>query len=231
MTRNSFLCGAVALSVLTGLVLYGAAKESGTEARLKALETKVQRLDDIHEIERLQRVYGYYLDKRLWDEVIPLFTDDCSIELAGRGVYIGRKSAETLFRNIQGAGKQGPEYGRLYNHMQLQGVVDVDPGGQTAKGRWRAFMQIAQLNQSAIWGEGPYEVDYVKVNGKWMFKKMHWYTTYLTPYDQGWAKVQPTPFNSVSKEYPPDQPPSENYQPFPSVYIPPFHYKNPITGK
>ncbi len=102
----------------------------------------------------------------------------------------------------------------------------------TAKGRWRAFTQIATVGQGeATWAEGPYEVEYAKVNGKWMFKKMHWYITFVSPYDKAWDKLQPTPFLNVSKEYPPDAPPTEIYGVFPEVYLPPFHYKNPITGK
>jgi hypothetical protein len=38
--------------------------------------------------ERLQRVYGYYLDKKLWDEIVPLFTDDARVEIGGRGVDV-----------------------------------------------------------------------------------------------------------------------------------------------
>jgi hypothetical protein len=35
---------------------------------------------------------------------------------------------------------------------------------------------------------------------------------------------------STNKQYPPDLPPSGDAKPFPDVSIPPFHYKNPITG-
>lgn len=209
-------------------------EDDQTTAKLKALEVRIQTLEDIHEIERLQRAYGYYLDKRLWDEIVPLFTEDARVEIGGRGVYLGKAHITNLFKHVMGGGKSGLEYGALHNHMQLQGIVDVDPGGKTAKGRWRAFMQVAILKKSALWAEGPYEVEYAKVGGKWMLSKMRWYPTYYVPYDRGWDRIEASVGGAsmeTNKEYPPDLPPSEGVRPFPEVSVPPFHYKNPITGK
>jgi hypothetical protein len=35
---------------------------------------------------------------------------------------------------------------------------------------------------------------------------------------------------AANQQFPPDMPPSGDAKPFPQVSIPPFHYKNPITG-
>ena len=51
-------------------------------------------------------------------------------------------------------------------------------------------MQVAAIKRSALWAEGPYEIEYAKVNGKWMFSKMRWYPTYYVPYDKGWDKLE-----------------------------------------
>lgn len=207
-------------------------------ARIEALEKQVaeqnarlQNLDDIEKINKLTRAYGYYVDKNLWDQVVDLFADDCSVEIAARGVYLGKKGADRLFRGAFGGGKIGLQPGRLFNHFQLQGIVDVDPGGLTADGRWRVFAQIATIGRSAVWSEGIYEDVYTKEEGVWKFKKMKFWPTYYTPFDEGWAKKN-LPNNGPSKEYPPDRPPTDNAGVFPDLnMIPPFHYKNPVTGK
>jgi len=240
MTRQGQLFAAGVI-LLLGCILWeelsakpAAAGVEALNAKITELQAKVQMLEDTREIERLQRIYGYYLDKKLWDEIIPLFTNDAQVEIGGRGIYIGRASVGHLFKDVMGGGKEGLEYGTLHNHMQLQGVVDVDPGGKTAKGRWRAFMQVAALKRTALWAEGPYEIEYAKVDGKWMFRKMRWYPTYYVPYDKGWDKLEAQTGGAsmaTNKQYPPDRPPSGDAKPFPDVFTPPFHYKNPVTGE
>lgn len=238
-----FTAAALGAVGLLGGTLVVAASQSRTgttdtaalEARIKALEAKVQTHQDVEEIYNLQNIYGYYLDKRLWDDVADLFTEDSVVEIGGRGVYRGNKGARTLFKDVMGGGTIGPQPGVLNNHMQLQGVVHVDPGGETAKGRWRAFAQVAQVGRAAMWAEGPYEVEYKKVNGKWMFSNMRWDPTYYTPFDRGWDKAAETSAGGAStqtsKQFPPDAPPTRAITPFPGVYTLPFHYKHPITGK
>ncbi|GAA5236187.1 nuclear transport factor 2 family protein [Verticiella sediminum] len=205
------------------------------QARIAELERRVQTTEDTEAIKRLTRIYGYYLDKALWSEVLPLFTDDCSIEISMLGVYLGKRQAETLFRDVLGKGpaksdERGLLWGQLYNHMLLQGVVHVAPDGRHARGRWRCFMQIATFGEKALWGEGPYEIEYRKEeDGLWRIRKLHFYRTFHTPFDEGW-KTARSPVGGVRADFPPDLPPTEQYEPYPAAYIPPFHYRNPVTG-
>ena len=108
----------------------------------------------------------------------------------------------------------------------------VAPDGRTAKARWRTLSQTGQFEQRASWGEGPYEIEYVKDNGVWKIQKLHWYITFVTPYEDGWVRVKPMEARAAAfvKDFPPDRPPSESYKPFPAAYLPPYHYENPVTG-
>ena len=206
------------------------ARVAALEAALAAQQQRTQALEDVEAIKRLQRIYGYYLDKALWSEAIALFTDDCEIEISGRGIYRGHRGADIMFRILLGNGREGLAHGRLLNHMQLQGVVHLDDDGRGAKGRWRAFIQAGEVGLRAIWSEGVYEMVYAKVGGQWLIRTLRWFATYYVPYDAGW-KQPSLPLNLPSSEYPPDAPPSVKYEPYPAVFVPPFHYPKPVTGK
>lgn len=195
-------------------------------ARLDELEGRLTRLEDIEAIKRVQRAYGYYLDKGLWDEMLELFTEDGSIEIASRGLYRGKAQVRRLIRDIIGKGVDGLPHGRLNNHFQLQGIVTVSPDGKTAKGRWRAFIQAATLGGDAHWAEGPYEMEYRKEDGTWRISALTWFATYYTEFTKGWAQ-DARPTNKITESIPPDAPPTHVYETYPSYFVPPFHFPNP----
>jgi hypothetical protein len=201
--------------------------------KIAALEFRLQILEDVEEIKKLQRIYGYYLDNKLWDEVVDLFSEHTeSISIGRRGLYFGKKGVEVFFREVMGHGKSRRQPKELHNHMQLQGIVSVDPSGETAKARWRALIQMTYQfpdKTQAGWGEGVYENEYVKEDGKWKFKKVFWHRTFSTPYEDGWAKTASGGLGP-SPDFPPDELPID-HGPYPSNYVVPFHYKHPITDK
>jgi len=207
-----------------------ASRDATLQAQVRALTARLQAVEDRAAIERLTRAYGYYVDKGQWDQIVDLFAADSRVEIAGRGVYFGKQGVDTLFRKIMGQGHIGLAPGMLFNHLILQDIVDVAPDGRSAQGRWQVFAQVGRYQQFAIWAEGVFSNDYVKEDGVWKFKSMHYYATFYTPYADGWAKTA-LPNNGPSKEFPPDAPPSVQYDVFPGSYIPPYHFPNPVTGK
>jgi hypothetical protein len=210
----------------------GSAPDTSSSPDAQALaqvEADAERIADANAIKRLQRAYGYYVDQAKWDDVANLFARDGTIEIAKDGVYVGQERVRAYLYAL-GGGKVGLSEGRLNEHIQLQPVVDVAADGKSAKGRWRAFIMSGQYGESARWGEGTYENEYIKDDGVWKIAKLHWYQTFMVPYEGGWAKNKDeTQGIFVSKQLPPDRPPSESYDVWPAVYIPPFHYRNPVA--
>ena len=203
---------------------------------LEDLEARMTRLEDIKQIEKLQRIYGYYRDYGDWQKVVDLFSDDAeSVEVADHGVYLGKQGVKRFYLELLGG--EPPRVGMLSINMQIQGVITVDPNGKTAKGRWYGFMiearPIASLHEGELrqtWGHGIYENEYVKEDGKWKIKKLHFYLNFRTPYEDGWLKTPVVGQNGPDKEVPPDLRPTA-YHPYPSGFHVPCHWKHPITGK
>lgn len=237
MTRpmKALLMSIGILLLAMGMMKMAAAHdETSLDAELAALketvakmERRVERLRDVEEIENLISAYGYYLDKALWDHVADLFAENGEIEISMRGVYVGKAS---IRRSLELYGPHGLEHGHLHNHIQLQPVIHVAPDGKTAWSRHRALSQLGTYGQMGVWGGGVYENVYVKEDGVWKFQRDQIFTTFFAPYDKGWvAGARPTP--KASDKIPPDGPPTVVYEALPDVYLPPFHYKNPVTGK
>ena len=69
---------------------------------VKVQGERLQRLEDIQAIERLQRAYGYYVDKNLWDQVVDLFADKSSVELDQRGIFLNKEGVRRMFLENRG---------------------------------------------------------------------------------------------------------------------------------
>jgi hypothetical protein len=202
------------------------------EARLKALEKRTQKLQDIEDIKTLQKSYGYYLEHWMADEIIDLFSDspDVSLTLAA-GTYLGKKSIIKYFKRMK---DPPPEF--LHQVMQLSGIVTVAPNGKTAKGRWYGFGLVAMSSGKAtrqMFMGGIYGGEYIKEDGKWRFKSLRFDQIYTATPADGWAKPERTVAISPQATLPrldADIPRKVNFR-YPSGNIVPFYYKHPVTGK
>ncbi|MEP7311000.1 MAG: nuclear transport factor 2 family protein [Pseudomonadota bacterium] len=238
---NKFVC---ARTILIGLSVGLVACSSGSTqsaaemqklVELQAHLAKVERAVDVakaaSDIRRLQRTYGYYLDKGLADDLADLFSKDATAQYSKGGVHIGRDNIRRAMHYL------GPNNnlieGRMNTHTQLQGVVHVAPDSKTAKARWRILAMTANYGERASWGEGPYEVEYANEDGVWKIKKLVWYGVVSGAlYEGGWTKKRPPvvrkPGSTPQGNAPTTIPDLKFY---PDVYLPPYHYKNPVTGK
>lgn len=193
--------------------------------QVAALSAKAQAAEDYIAISNLQRAYGYYVDKYRWDDVADLFARECTMEINGRGVFIGQDRVRQYMHRF---GK--PSDGLLANHIQLQPVINIAPDGTTAKGRWRAVIQVGELGKNARWGEGTYENTYAKEDGVWKIKSLHFFQNYYVDYYAGWDKGA-LPLVGEYKDLPPDRPPSDHYEVYPKWFVPAYHYRNPVSGR
>lgn len=224
----------VGLFALGALVasLAGSQENRSLAERLDALEAQVVAAEDVSAIRRLQREYGYYVDKGMWEDVADLYSQDAVANYPA-GTYIGHESIRKhLYMNVGGGqvGDNGLPDNRIYDHMNIQPVVHLDPGGKTAKGRWRAFAMFGGFGGGATWAEGAYEMTYAKENGVWKIKTLDYHSGFGAPYSTGWAPPAPAaaagPTTGRNLPYPPDKPRDEPCAGFPAACPPTMHYTN-----
>jgi hypothetical protein len=197
-------------------------------AQLDALERRIEALTEIEALENFNGIYGYYLAHNQWDSLAGLFTEDGVIEIAMRGQYIG---SESVRRNLNLYGEQGGEQqGLLHNHMQFQPVITLGPDNETARIRSRALSIMGQFEGYANWMGGVYENSLAKVDGEWKMTKDQVFNTYFAAYDQGWKDITRRAPPGITDANPPDLPPSYPFEMYPSAFVAPYHYPNPVTG-
>jgi len=229
----------IATCALLGLAGCGqqadvAARITELQQQVQQLQHQVQNLNDIEAIQRLERAYGYYVDKNLWTQVVALFADDATVELDERGVFVGKAGVQRMFLTEFGGGQDGLKHGTLFNHIQVEGIVDVAPDGRSAKARFHAIIQVSGFGgEQGFWSDGVYENQFIKQDGVWKFHTMRFWPTYYAPYQKGWSSNAQNCINGdgsgLSRGA--DRPSTDKAGVFPDVFYPPFHYPNPVTGQ
>jgi hypothetical protein len=209
-----------------------AAGPAELRARVDRLEIDVVRAEDIRAIKKLQRAYGYYADRGLWDDLADLFADDAVANYPSGG-FDGNDSIRAMFIQNLGQGKRGLAEGRIYNHTILQPVVDLAPDGTTATGRWRVLGMLGRFGASASWADSLYRFDYIKQNRHWKIKTLIAYAGSGGGYGQGWippkprlpgyVDTSPVRFNLA---HPADRPWTDPCEEDTSACVVPFPYSN-----
>jgi hypothetical protein len=203
---------------------HGWAASGGEAASLDDLERRVARLNDEGEIQNLQNAYGYYVDRRLWDDVADLFVPDGVMESAGDRAS-GRKAIRSTLEAVAPAGLKP---GELNDRLQFDMVITVAPDGQTATARGFELGMLGKVNDWGAWTLATFENVYVKRDGKWMISHMRVYPRARTDYAEGWAKsaVPSAPFARAGRAVSAAQAALQ----YPNVASPALSFANPVTG-
>jgi hypothetical protein len=194
---------------------------------LARLEQRISLLNEEDKVRNLQNAYGYYVDRKMWDDVTDLFTSDGALSIANVGVYDGPKS---IRRALERSGPAGLTHGQLHDHVQLDMAVTIEPGGAEARSRGIEFGQLGEADKgTAFYTLAVFEDRYVKQDGIWRIREMRMFPLMKTEYAQGWAKslvADPPP----AKAHAPDRPVLQSDLMTPGA-IPVFFQPNPATGK
>jgi hypothetical protein len=204
------------------------------ETKIKELEKKVAILEDLEAIKRLQRSYGYYIEHWMYEELIDCFADSPDTVLnISVGIFLGK---EGIRRYFSGEKERSVNPEVLHQIMQLSGIVDIAEDGKTAEGRWYGFGLAALPQGKGIiqnLTSGIYTAMYIKEGGKWKIHQLKWNPVVYAAPDEGWVKRERLDAAAGAPRNPPPRAdkPRDVDTLYPSGYVPPFHYRHPVTGK
>jgi ketosteroid isomerase-like protein len=144
------------------------------------IESDVQRLLDIEAIKALKARYCWYCDDPERYALFPeLFTDDAVFIEEPVDHLVGRAAIA--------------EWNRTYadevvwsRHYAVTPLIDVD--GDVASGRWQALLLSIQNidgNEQMLWASGTYVEEYRRVEGEWLFSRIHASGRWMTSFDEG----------------------------------------------
>jgi len=199
-----------------------------TRARLTELQQRIDTLNDIDRIRNLQSAYGYYADRKMWDDVVDLFSKDGVVEIGGQGVWRGQSGVRRWLASI---GPAGLTHGQLNDRGQNNVIVTIAPGGNEAFARGIELGMLGEADQEKGWWEvATFHNRFVKEDGVWKIREMRRFVQMKTDIFQGWGRdriVEAAPSGANR----PDVAASAAEVKLAGLAMPQFSARHPVTGK
>jgi hypothetical protein len=156
-----------------------------TRESLASLLQKIARLNDEDAVRNVQHAYGYYVDRKMWDDVVDLFAEDCAVEVHGVGVFRGRKGVREVMERM---GPAGLRHGQLNDRPIFDTIVQVLPGGREAISRGIELGLLGEADKgTAHWEITVFRNRFVKEDGLWKLKELRLYPLMRADYARGWG--------------------------------------------
>jgi hypothetical protein len=197
-----------------------------TKATLAALQKRIDTLNDIDRVRNLQSAYGYYAERKMWDDVVDLFAQNSVVEIGGQGVWRGPAGVRRWLESI---GSAGLKHGQLNDRLQNDVIVTIAPGGNEAFARGIELGMLGEADQEKGWWEvATFHNRFVKENGVWKIREMRRFVQMKTDIFLGWGKsriVEPVPTGANA----PDARAADAVAP--GLAMPAFLGVHPVTGK
>lgn len=199
-----------------------------TRATLAALQKRVDALNDEDRVRNLQSAYGYYADRRMWNDVVDLFAQDGVVEIAGQGIWRGPAGVR---RWLEGIGPSGLTHGQLNDRLQHDVTVSIAPGGNEAFVRGIELGMLGEADQEKGWWEvATFRNRFVKQDGVWKIRELRRFVVMKTDIFQGWGRsriVDAAPTGTIA----PDAPATLAAAAPPGFAMPAFIAAHPVTGR
>ena len=148
------------------------------EARLQALEAKVQTLSDQEAIRTLRYRYHECINEGKFSAIPALFTEDGELDFGYLGKAKGKAELVTFFAGVPRLLSFVKQF--IHNH-----IVYV----QGDHGTGLSYLEAKSVSKGESYlVAARYDDEYSKQNGQWKFTKMNLTPYFTVPLREGWAQ-------------------------------------------
>jgi bile-acid 7alpha-dehydratase len=130
---------------------------------LGEIEARVRRLEDIEAIKKLKAKYWRCVDRKLWDEMNQVFTEEATADYGPKSKLKGRQAIVQFLKSSLGADSV------ITSHVGQRPEIELT-SESTATGMWWLNDYIVMQPNTRRRGYAFYEDEYVKEDGQWKMK-------------------------------------------------------------
>ncbi|MCW3837695.1 nuclear transport factor 2 family protein [Sphingomonas canadensis] len=157
-------------------------------AALAEIERRAAALAAEDAVRNLQAACGYYVDRRMWDDVTDLLAADCAAEIGG--VHRGRDGVR---RALETMGPAGLGQGDLNDWPQFATIVRADPERGEARARGIELGMLGSMGRGR-WALAVFDNRFVIEDGIWKLKELRRFPVMECDYADGWGRgAMPAP--------------------------------------
>ncbi|ORY00093.1 hypothetical protein BCR34DRAFT_618714 [Clohesyomyces aquaticus] len=172
-----------------------------TRATIEQLAQRISRMNDEDSIRNIQHSYGYYVDRRMWNDVVDLFASNAVVKVTGVGTYQGKAGVRQAME--QRMGPEGLAQGVLNDHPIFDLIVDVSPNGREAVARGVEVGMIGNANiRAASWEFNVFRTQFRKGDdGQWRMFNLELTSLINADYYKGWGSGASAQGSGVVPEF------------------------------
>lgn len=149
------------------------------------LAVRIKRMNDEDEVRNLMHTHGYYVDRRMWTDVVDLHTTNTTVRLTNGTIYTGKAGVRTVLERM---GPEGLTQGINNDHPIFDMIVEVQSNGMEATVRGIEIAMVGNANtHAASWEFNVFRNRMVKEAGIWKVQHVDMTPLVVADYYKGWG--------------------------------------------
>jgi hypothetical protein len=155
---------------------------NGTIAQLAA---RIQKMNDEDEVRNLMHAHGYYVDRRMWSDVVDLHTENTTVQVANGTIYSGKAGVRRVLERM---GPEGLTQGINNDHPIFDMIIQVHANGREATARGIEIATLGDANtHAASWEFNVFRNSFVREAGVWKVQHVRKTSLVIADYYKGWG--------------------------------------------